>query len=476
MSQLRKLSHNVVAMQHRRDHNAEQSVNRLPAEVLSQIFEYALEELRDTWPSEVYDDIRLVVTSVCSWWRAIAIANPALWGILIYQDNDDITIWSHQWTVLCLSRSADVDLDVSVSVLVEEDDEDDDGGSGEQFSRILSFMNTIKSRWHRVGSIILDVQCWDAVDAIFPLPEAGPKLRNIEIDILGPRLGPNPEAFRIFPSAVESETLAHAYSQVQTLKLATQQMSIAELTRLLECLPNIRFLRIDNGAGTALSWNFEETPATLFLSMPKLDQLVLAESHFSSANFNAPNLRFIVYELPATPNGECGDFFPTQIVGSKRVLPPTQLTLGDVRSSPDFFEPAVRLLRSYPRVSVLRLHGKEGLGKLLCAGFGGGVLIVAPNASAWEGLEAPRDLQRLEIVGWESAELQQRHVQLPDPAELTELAQVLLELLVNSPHLVIKWWLIHDPTRIQHPAFAELRKLCETMASRFPGRISLKLA
>ena len=53
---------NTVSTERKRDHNAELPVNRLPAEILSQIFEYALlDELRDTWPSDTYDDVRLVI-------------------------------------------------------------------------------------------------------------------------------------------------------------------------------------------------------------------------------------------------------------------------------------------------------------------------------------------------------------------------------------------------------------------------------
>src|ERR1700733_8056638 len=281
---------NTVSTERKRDHNAELPVNRLPAEILSQIFEYALDELRDTWPSDTYDDVRLVVTGVCSWWRAIAIANPALWSILVYQDNDEVTLWSNRWTLLCISRSGDSPLDVSISALIDktEDDDDDSSEDGDaQFSRLLIFMNTIKSVWRRVGSALVQVHSWEALDAIFPFPEAGPKLRHIEIDNTDYRWGTGLARLRLFPPNFESKFIARNYPDVETLKISIHRMSITEISRVMECLPNIRFLQLRH---PSFGMRYTEIlPSTLRFSMPRLEKLVLVQSYMSSTTFDAPN-------------------------------------------------------------------------------------------------------------------------------------------------------------------------------------------
>lgn len=469
----------TVPTEQKRDHNAELPVNRIPAEVLSQIFEYALDELRDTWPSEIYDDIRLVITGVCSWWRAIAVANPALWGIIVYQDNDEVTLWSNRWTLLCISRSGDSPLDVSLSTLIDNIDGGDGNSEGEgheQFSRLLIFMNTIKSVWRRVSSIIIQVHSWEALDAIFPLPEAGPKLHHVEVDNTDYRWGPGLARLRLFPPNVEGDFIARNYPDVETLKLSIHRMSVSEISRVMECLPNIRFLQLRNPS-FGLRYT-EILPSTLRFFTPRLEKLVLIQSYLSSTTFNAPNLQYLEYELPMDAEGECVDFFPFPLEQEPGKLTSQliQLTLGDVRGSPDFFEPAVRLLRSYSDVSVLRLHGKEALGRLLCASFGDNASVTASGAKQFEGLTSPSSLRSLEIKSWNAAEANQSMIQIPDPVELTELAQVLLQLVKNSPGLIVKWWSLHDPTRIQHPAFTSLRQACEKMMTDYPKRVFLKLA
>ena len=471
----------TISTDQKRDHNAELSVNRLPAEVLSQIFEHALDELRDTWPSETCDDVRLAITGVCSWWRAIAIADPALWGILVYQDNEEVTLWSNRWTLLCISRSGDSPLDVSISVLIDNFDEDDEESGNEddgneQFSRLLIFMNTIKSVWRRVSSVIVQVHSWEALDAIFPFPEAGPNLRHIEVDNTDYRWGPSLARLRLFPPNFEGDFIARNYPNIESLKISIHRMSLAEISRVIECLPNIRFLRLGH---PSFGMRYTEIlPPTLRISTPYLEKLVLVQSYLSSTTFDTPNLQYLEYELPVDAEGECVDFFPFPLEHEPGKLTSQllQLTLGDIRGSSDFFEPAVRLLRSYSDVSVLRLHGKEALGRLLCASFGDNASITSPGAKNFEGLTAPSALRRLEIKSWNVAEANQSLIQIPDPAELTELAEVLLELLKNTSELVVKWWSLDDPTRNLHPAFARLRQTCEKMMMNYPKRVFLKLA
>jgi hypothetical protein len=116
------------------------------------------------------------------------------------------------------------------------------------------------------------------------------------------------------------------------------------------------------------------------------------------------------------------------------------------------------------------------LGRLLCASFGDKTSMTSPGAKHFEGLTAPSALRRLEIKSWNVAEANQSLIQIPDPAELTEIAEVLLELVKNSSDLVVKWWSLHDPTRVPHPAFADLRQACEKMTKDYPNRVFLKLA
>jgi len=398
----------------------------------------------------------------------------------VYQDNDEVTLWPNRWTLLCISRSGDSPLDVSISALIDKTEDDDDSseeGDGDaQFSRLLIFMNTIKSVWRRVSSVIIQVHSWEALDAIFPFPEAGPKLRHIEIDNTDYRWGTGLARLRLFPPNFEGNFIARNYPDVETLKISIHRMSITEISRVMECLPNIRFLQLRH---PSFGMRYTEIlPSTLRFSMPRLEKLVLVQSYMSSATFDATNLQYLEYELPMDAEGECIDFFPFPLEQEPGKLTSQllQLTLGDVRGSPDFFEPAVRLLRSYSDVLMLRLHGKMALGRLLCASFGDKTSITSPGPKHFEGLTAPSALRRLEIKSWDVAEANQSLIQIPDPAELTEIAEVLLELVKNSPELVVKWWSLHDPTRVPHPAFADLRQACEKMTKDYPNRVFLKLA
>lgn len=475
-----------VAIGARRDHNLDQPINRLPVEIIGHIFEVALTELRDTWPSEAYDDVRLVVTGVCSWWRAIAVANPTLWGTLIYQDDGDVTLWSHRWTLLCLSRSGDADLDVSISTDVNLSNEEGD----DQFSRLLTFMSTVKPNWPRLTSLIIQSEGWTAWEAIFPLPEAAPRLRHLDIDIEGVRPMDDMARFRIFPTTIPNAMLVRNHPMIHTLKLSLDQISVDELLNIVRSLSTIRVLKIQNGSSRH-TFDEADDRDVLRIGTPKLQQLTLINTPFSPITFQAKALRHLTVELPTTaigtPPDPAPDFFPAQLDDDDdepfRVSkPPAKLTLSDVRSSEDFFEPAVRLLRAYNGVSCLRLHGREALGKLLCAAFGfvpasATPLITAPGAKPYTGLTTPSSLRTLEIIGWASSEIHQTHVQVPDPEELTELAEVIFELLMNSPKLEnVTWWSLHDPTSIAHPAFEGLRKACEKLMSEFEGRVMLKLA
>lgn len=255
----------AIAVDWKRDHNLEQPVNCLPVEILSHIFELAVEELRDTWPSEAHDDIRLVVTSVCTWWRAIAIASPTLWGTLVYQDDEDVTLWSNRWTLLCLSRSGDADLEISISVDLTDDQEESD----EQFSRMMVFMEAVKKHWPRVTSFMVQSRNWRAFDSIFPLPDSGPRLRGLDVDIAGLREFGDMARFRFFPSQAPSTILARNHPNLHTLKLGVYQLSVDELVHLIRAVPHIRVLRIKNH-GT----NFDEPDReVLRLKTPKLEQL-----------------------------------------------------------------------------------------------------------------------------------------------------------------------------------------------------------
>ncbi|KAF8308409.1 hypothetical protein DL93DRAFT_2100674 [Clavulina sp. PMI_390] len=485
----KRLSDGVRALQVGRDANADRPINRLPVEVLSYIFELATDELRDAWPSEAIDDVRLVVTGVCSWWRAIALSNPNLWGLLVYQDNDEVTLWSHRWTLLCLSRSGDTDLDVSISTLVERasDETDDDGESDysdglgdQQFARILSFMTTLRPMWHRVASVIIQIQSWASIDAILPLPDAGPKLQHIDLDVLVPRPRADRETLRIFPPEVQPETIAQHYPNLESLKLAVTQLTPEELERIVLCLPSLRSLQLQDEDSTRAF----DIPTGFLLPLPLLHELVLVDCPFPSTVFAAPALQLLTYDLPSSTSRQCGGFWPDSLPPAEDLSPtPSRLTVGDVRSAADFFEPAVHLIRWYNRVETLTVRGREAIGRLLAAAFGasstganGAALIVAPDAKPFTGLTAPPTLRTLEIIGWDSTEAQQALVQLPDPQELTELSEVLLELLGNSPELGVKWLSLHDPTSIDHEAFIGVRKACEEMMAKFGSRVSLQLA
>lgn len=484
----RRVSENVIALQRKRDHNAERAINRLPAEVLSQIFEHATDDFRDTWPSEARDDIRLVVSGVCSWWRAIAVSNPVLWGILIYQDTEDVTLWSRQWTLLCLSRSGDADLDVSVSVSVEDDvgEEDEEESIGKaQLARLATFMDDVKTSWNRVASLIFQLEDWNSADCIFPLPHEAPRLRHFEIDLAADGgTGPpsfTPSTILLFPRTFDSLSIALGHSKVRTVKITTARLSGVDYRRLTECFPKMTFLRIQNLVPDDI-----EPPSDVLFTTPLLENLILAGWTLSCLNFDAPALQSINYELlcPSISPIPCWDFFPRQFTSDDPpTSSPVELSLGDVSSTPEFVEPALRLLRSYSSLVQISLRGKEGVAKLLAAAWApkspatGSALIAAPGASPWIGLAAPPALRRLDILAWEAHDLQSAKIQLPDPKEQTQLAEVLLEILNNSPELeTVKWWSLHDPTTVQHPDFDKLKEVCRTMVERHGERVSFKLA
>jgi hypothetical protein len=92
-------------------------INRLPPEVLGEIFSQCLPQ----HPSFSPTDAPLILTQICQKWRSTALNTPHLWSSFTIPDWQSLFPGILQLAELWISRSRDTPLDVSIDVFSQED-------------------------------------------------------------------------------------------------------------------------------------------------------------------------------------------------------------------------------------------------------------------------------------------------------------------------------------------------------------------
>ena len=150
--------------------------NRLPREIIAEIFWNCLEHKRETvWMSS--GSAPLLLSRVCSSWRALALAMPQLWanvGILLRHPSDaDPSICAHI-TRTWLERSGILPLTVAIEYLKTDYRARNPTTKPTVFDAVLSVICSYSSRWQNVA-----ITTWLPVS--FPLLEILPLLRSFQV-------------------------------------------------------------------------------------------------------------------------------------------------------------------------------------------------------------------------------------------------------------------------------------------------------
>ena len=105
------LSKDAVAL--RKQSNTGLPISKLPPDILGDIFLLAFDPT--FFPSH---RTRLNISSVCSYWRAVALDRATLWSTILV-DVDTATLRNDvaAWVELCILRSREADLDVTFTAM-----------------------------------------------------------------------------------------------------------------------------------------------------------------------------------------------------------------------------------------------------------------------------------------------------------------------------------------------------------------------
>jgi hypothetical protein len=152
------------------------SINRFPREIIAEIFWNCLEHKRETvWMSS--GSAPLLLSRVCSSWRALALAMPQLWanvGIRLRHPNDvDSSICAHI-TNTWLERSGILPLNVTIDYAKTDFRARNPTTKPTVLDAVLSVVCSYSSRWQSVV-----ITTW--LPALFPQLEILPLLRSFHL-------------------------------------------------------------------------------------------------------------------------------------------------------------------------------------------------------------------------------------------------------------------------------------------------------
>lgn len=176
-------------------HNAQSPVNQLPIELLIEIFAAGFPHMRegDPWPARFYH-LR-DITSVCSFWREIAIGTPTLWTMIRFHQFQRLPeagfqLWYDRIETF-LERSCEASLDISLMFLILDE------ASAEYITRV---MDVLSPHMHRARTFNIFAHRSNEYDIrrVFPLKGDLGRLQRVECGF-GARREPDAESGRHEP-------------------------------------------------------------------------------------------------------------------------------------------------------------------------------------------------------------------------------------------------------------------------------------
>ena len=295
-------------------------INRFPREVLAEIFWNCLPETDMKGPVQMSKkDAPLLVSSICSSWRELALATPKLWttvGIILEADQDtDPSATAIQVVNTWLERSRTLPLKLHLAELSDEPDDDDSAMSitNPTLSQSILFaFYPHSSRWQDVSLSLYGIQ-----SLMLPRLDA-PILRSFHLS--GPSQETSHFPFRnssrltelSWPSSIDVSMNPHIpWSQVSYLKLSNGMslFSVSETIRLCSQLEEFwvgcsalggvanlprKPTKVKNGRLRTLELHFNGDIGPLLhsLTLPALEQLVCYAENDEASMVPIPDLRF----------------------------------------------------------------------------------------------------------------------------------------------------------------------------------------
>ncbi|KAF7295897.1 F-box domain-containing protein [Mycena chlorophos] len=241
-------------------HNPSRPINRLPPEILAQIF-YVVSELC------VGTDITWVqsCSHVCAAWRDIALASPALWGKIIFRDK--------AWVDRCLERSKSSPVridDVRIGAMLNTDNE-------EFRSRIVSIDLAFTCSKTYNASLVQNL-C-----GVFPALERLTMYDSMDTWRMWGLAASDSYAEFVFPEGCQP------YPKLRELTLGSE----SHMLRSLPALPDLRSLRLEavSSSEPTCSWRILARAMNPMQNLRELVIGMLLPSLEYTSTIVLPNLR-----------------------------------------------------------------------------------------------------------------------------------------------------------------------------------------
>ena len=346
------------------------------------------------------DTTRLNVSSVCAYWRAVALGRATLWSTIVVKLGEKVAEGSDviAWVSLCLQRSREADLDVHFVATKDR-------------KLVRSVSTLLRPHQHRFRRVHFDLARDVYTQSLLPLSLPLPRLTSLSIH----KTHCDPYSFwkrmALQPPFRTASMFAFSNSESDRIAPLLQELAVSmdtmieqEILVLLHQAPHLVRFKLD---GCCVD---RETPPPL-PSLPELEELeiMVQDRMLSLFDIKAPKLRKLVLRFHPCETTQFGSFWNTEeerVASSPRCSP--QLRHLSMSGISQFYGEerayiyfAAAMIRAYPELEVVELrardrwsdHSVAGVQNTLQKAYG-----VKVDDAHWEiELRAPRELKHLII-------------------------------------------------------------------------------
>lgn len=340
----------------------------LPVELLEKIFYALVFGVIDSHPNSINVDARSIendrvsISQVCSWWRAIVLGDPRLWGLIFSPHTRDGLNWVRE----CLRRSGNVDLVVCISSRP--------GTPWSDTSRIVrSFMGTVEDDIHRVQRLFVLVSKGD-----YQGSQTDGFVQSIVESSIRPRQLVTERFIQEFALELHNQQALLFMSKVEDLEIIDRDIPRQTLFDILLLPQNLRRLNLHLSSSSIRHCRTGQAILPQ-INLPKLESLELNQCALPALSFISPklsHLKVTFHKSRAEDYWWYTNNYPIKTPSHHEAIDSPHfpllhsLSVNAETSEYDFIEPPAILIRSHPDVSSLYIAGFHGVEPLLGRAFG----------------------------------------------------------------------------------------------------------